>query len=150
MAGKELTLQPAVVQKRIFSKDALEDTSYLFYVQFLKGNWVDPKLLGELPSKPESGLRPADFHYSSEDQNRLWQVWIDSSIISPTLELEIKYPSDVLKRSDGRGYMFRLAMNWDSKEAGRANNAFSGEMQEKDGLLLLIQSTHQLKLFVKN
>ncbi|TDF84439.1 T6SS effector BTH_I2691 family protein [Pseudomonas sp. H9] len=149
LAGKELTLQPALVQKRIFSQDSLEDTSYGFYVQFLKGNWVDPKLLGELPDKPGSNNRPADFTYTAQDQHRLWQVWIDSSVFSPTLELEVKYPSSVLRRSDGRGYMFRLKMNRTSSEADRANNAFSGEMQE-GGLLLLTQCTHELKLYVKN
>ncbi|TDF84437.1 hypothetical protein [Pseudomonas sp. H9] len=59
LAGKELTLQPAVVQKRIFSKDALEDTSYGFYVQFLKGNWVAPTCPAMRLAEPQSRGKPA-------------------------------------------------------------------------------------------
>jgi hypothetical protein len=67
---------------------------------------------------------------------------------SPILELEVKYPAGVLQRTDGRGYMFRLALEWAASEADRANNAFSGEL--KDDIVLTQKSTQLLKLAVPN
>ncbi|MGH8438223.1 MAG: T6SS effector BTH_I2691 family protein, partial [Pseudomonas sp.] len=150
LAGKELTLQPAIVERRYFSKDRLYATENNFYDQFLDGNWVDPKLLGELPSGPVYKLRSADFTYTSKEQHRLWQFWIDSPTASPILELEVKYPRDVRQRSDGRGYMFRLALEWAVNEADRANNTFNNELMEKDGIVLAHKSTELLKLSVPN
>ncbi|PSS59103.1 T6SS effector BTH_I2691 family protein [Pseudomonas sp. BBP2017] len=150
LAGKELILQPAIVEKRYFSKDRLYATENNFYDQFLDGNWVDPKRLGELPNGPVYSLRSADFTYTSREQHRLWQVWIDSPAASPILELEVKYPRDVRQRSDGRGYMFRLALEWAVNEADRANNTFNNELMEKDGIVLTYKSTELLKLMVPN
>jgi hypothetical protein len=148
LAGKEVTLQPAMIEKNYFSKDELQTTKSSFYDQFLNGNWVDPKLLGQLPNGAGSKTSPADFSYTSTEQHRLWQVWIDSSTDSPILELEVKYPAGVLQRTDGRGYMFRLALEWAASEADRANNAFSGEL--KDDIVLAQKSTQLLKLAVPN
>ncbi|ALI01906.1 hypothetical protein C1Y08_16125 [Pseudomonas sp. FW306-02-F02-AA] len=148
LAGKEVTLQPAMIEKNYFSKDELQTTKSSFYGQFLNGNWVDPKLLGQLPNGAGSKTSPADFSYTSTEQHRLWQVWIDTSTDSPILELEVKYPAGVLQRTDGRGYMFRLALEWAASEADRANNAFSGEL--KDDIVLAQKSTQLLKLAVPN
>ncbi|PSS59102.1 hypothetical protein [Pseudomonas sp. BBP2017] len=148
LAGKELTLQPAIVERRYFSKDRMYATENNVYDQFLDGNWVDPKRLGELPSGPVYSLRSADFTYTSREQHRLWQVWIDSPTASPILELEVKYPRDVRQRSDGRGYMFRLALEWAANEADRVNSASSSELMEKDGIVLTHKSTQVLKLHV--
>ena len=52
----------------------------------------------------------------------------------------------VLPRADGRGYMFRLALSMSDTEADRANNAFSGELKEEDGIELRLESTQLLKL----
>ncbi|QYX48625.1 hypothetical protein K3F43_03725 [Pseudomonas tussilaginis] len=148
LAGKELTLQPAIIEKRYFSKGRLSVTESNFYDQFLEGNWVDPTLLGELPGGPRNKLSPADFTYPSQEQHRLWQVWIDSSAASPVLELEVKYPAGVRQRSDRRGYMFRLALEWTTNEADRANTAFNNELMEKDGIVLANKNTKLLKLDV--
>ncbi|MDD2050849.1 hypothetical protein NPS47_25195, partial [Pseudomonas putida] len=121
-----------------------------FYDQFLDGNWVDPKQLGKLPGGPVYNLRPGDFTYTQKDQHRLWQVWIDSPTDNPILELEIKYPRDVRQRSDGRGYMFRLALEWSANEADRVNSTPGSELIEKDGIVLIHQSTELLKLAVPN
>nr|WP_280040515.1 hypothetical protein [Pseudomonas sp. Hg5Tf]MDH2557708.1 hypothetical protein [Pseudomonas sp. Hg5Tf] len=148
LAGKELTLQPAIIEKRYFSKGRLSVTESNFYDQFLEGNWVDPTLLGELPGGPRNKLSPADFTYPSQEQHRLWQVWIDSSAASPVLELEVKYPAGVRQRSDRRGYMFRLALEWTTNEADRVNTAFNNELMEKDGIVLANKNTKLLKLDV--
>ncbi|MGE9840253.1 T6SS effector BTH_I2691 family protein, partial [Pseudomonas sp. UM16] len=148
LAGKELTLQPAIIEKRYFSKDQLYVTGGNFYDQFLEGNWVDPTLLGELPGGPRNKLSPADFTYPLQEQHRLWQVWIDSSAASSVLELEVKYPAGVWQRRDRRGYMFRLALEWTTNEADRANTVFKNELMEKDGIVLAKKSTQLLSLLV--
>lgn len=148
LAGKDLTLQPTVVQRRTFTHDVLEATEDSFYSQFLDGNWVDPKLLGVLPDGPGNNLHTADFTSTSKEQHRLWQVWVDCTTASPTLELEVKYPPGVWQRSDDRGYMFRLALEWATSEADRANDAFSSELLEQDGIVLSNQHTQLLKLSI--
>ncbi|MDD2050112.1 hypothetical protein, partial [Pseudomonas putida] len=70
-----------------------------------------------------------------KDQHRLWQVWIDSPTDNPILELEVKYPRDVRQRSDGRGYMFRLALEWAANEADRVNSTCVSQLMERMGLL---------------
>ncbi|RMP62808.1 hypothetical protein ALQ18_00698 [Pseudomonas marginalis pv. marginalis] len=54
----------------------------------------------------------------------------------------------VLQRNDGRGYLFRLALEWASGKADRASNAFSGELTEKDDIVLRLNGTQLLKLTV--
>ena len=148
LLGQEVTLQPAMIKAKYFSPDELQITKNSFYEQFLNGNWIDPKQLGQLPDGPCSKPSPADFTYTDKDQHRLWQVWIDTSTDSPVLELEVKYPLGVLQRKDNRGYMFRLALEWAPSEADRANNAFSGEL--KDDIVLSQKNTQLLKLAVSN
>ncbi|AIL63363.1 T6SS effector BTH_I2691 family protein [Pseudomonas alkylphenolica] len=148
LAGKELVLQPAIVQRRYFLEDELSVAGNSFYDQFLYGNWVDPRLLGELPSAPGSKTSLTDFTHTDEEPYRLWQVWVDSRTDSPTLELEIKYPAGVRQRSDRRGYMFRMPLEWATNEADRINNALGSELMEKDGVVLLNKNTKLLKLAV--
>ncbi|MDD2047480.1 hypothetical protein, partial [Pseudomonas putida] len=64
----------------------------------------------------------------------------------PILELEIKYPRDVRQRSDGYGYMFRLALKWSANEADRVNSTPGSELIEKDGIVLTHKSTELFKL----
>ena len=64
----------------------------------------------------------------------------------PNFELEVRYSAGVLQRNDGCGYLFRLALEWVSSEADRANNAFSGELTEKDDIVLRLNGTQLLKL----
>ena len=77
-------------------------------------------------------------------------VWIGTLTQGPILELEIKYPDGVLRRIDGVGYRFRVALEWSTREADRANNAFSGELKAEEGLTLNQQYTPFLKLIIPN
>ena len=148
LAGKALTLQPGMVAKSYFSKGELQALNDTVHEQFLNGNWVDPRQLGELPSAPGTQARPADFSYAATDQHRLWQVWIDTATTRPILELEVKYPPGVLQRKGGRGYLFRLALEWATNEADRLNNAFSNELTEDSGVVLAPTHTQPLPLSV--
>jgi hypothetical protein len=131
--GKIVTSQLALVEKKhLFSDGRLITTTHGFYEQFLNGNWIDPRLLGQMPNHPGGKSSPSDFAYANDEQHRLRQVLIETSIDSPNLEIEINYSSGVLQRADGRGYLFRLALNWSESEADRANNAFSGELKENE------------------
>ncbi len=150
LAGKELTLQPALVEKNYFSKDELHGMQNAFYDQFLNGNWIDPKQLGQLPGNPGTTAKPADFSYSPAEQHRLWQVWIDTSTPRPVLEMEIKYPPGVLQRTDDRGYMFRLALETDASEADRLNSVFSGELVQGRDVVLAQRRTQLVKLDIPN
>ncbi len=150
LAGKELTLQPALVEKNYFSKDELHGMQSAFYDQFFNGNWIDPKQLGQLPGNPGTSAKPADFSYSPAEQHRLWQVWIDTSTPRPVLEVEIKYPPGVLQRTDDRGYMFRLALETDASEADRLNSAFSGELIQGRDVVLVQRRTQLVKLDIPN
>ncbi len=147
LVGKDITLQPAMVEKKyLFSDNKLQNTATGFYEQLLSGNWIDPQKLGQLPDGPGGKPGPTDFIYKNTDQNRVWQAWIGTSTASPIFELEVRYPAGVLQRNDGRGYLFRLALEWASSEADRANNAFSGELTEKDDIVLRLNGTQLLKL----
>ncbi|MFS2194750.1 hypothetical protein ACCD02_21675 [Pseudomonas sp. Pseusp88] len=148
LAGKEVTVQSAMIDRNYFSRDELQPTRSGFYEQFLNGNWIDPKQLGELPDAPANKINPADFAYTGTEQHRLWQVWINTSIANPILEMEVEYPNGVLCREDLRGYIFRLALEWATGEADRANNAFNGQLKEEDGIVLAHQSTQLLTLAV--
>jgi len=83
-----------------------------------------------------------------KSNTRRWKVWADSPAASPVLELEIKCPAGVWQRSDRRGYMFRLALEWTTNEADRANTAFNNELMEKDGIVLANKNTKLLNLDV--
>jgi hypothetical protein len=146
LAGKEVTLQPAIVEKRSLFSDNKPLIKSRVYEQFLDGNWIDPRQLGQLPDGPVGATSPADFIYKSNEPHRVWQAWIRTSVESPILELEINYPPGVLQRADGRGYIFRLALEWLTGEADRANNAFSGELKEEDEIMLSETTTKLLKL----
>jgi hypothetical protein len=147
LAGKDVTLPPALVEKRsLFSDNKLPTTKSAFYEQFLDGNWIDPKQLGQLPDGPIGRTRPADFMYKNNELHRVWQTWIRRSVVSPILELEVNYPSGVLQRADGRGYIFRLALDRSTSEADRGNKAFSGELKEEDVIVLGQHTTQLLKL----
>ncbi|MBP2262583.1 T6SS effector BTH_I2691 family protein [Pseudomonas sp. BP8] len=151
LAGKVLTLKPELVYKRYFSKnDDLHILQDSFCGQMLNGNWVDPKQLGKLPSVRASNITPADFSYSTSDQHRLWQVWINVPIAHPTIEMEIKYPAGTYQRGDRRGYMFRLALGASTSEADRLNDAFSEELTEESGIVLINNDIQSLQLIVPN
>ncbi|MDY7065819.1 hypothetical protein PsexTeo8_22680 [Pseudomonas extremaustralis] len=151
VAGEEVTLQPAMIETTFLrSENRLRAMPIGFYEQFLNGNWVDPTQLGQLPNGPGGKPNPADFTYTKTEQHRLWQVWIGTPIDDPILELEINYPPGVLQRGDGRGYIFRVALEWSTSEADRLNTAFSGELKEEDGIVLSQKATQPLKLNIPN
>jgi hypothetical protein len=149
LAGKDVTLQPALLEKKhLFSENTLLSTTNRFYERFLNGNWIDPKKLGQLPDSPIGKPNPADFAYTNKEQHRVWQAWISTSTDNPILEIEIKYPAGVLQRPDGRGYLFRLALEWSESEADRANNAFSGELKQADDTVQSVNEIQPLKLSI--
>lgn len=150
LAGKELTLQPAMIEDNDTSWRPLPEKVDGFYAQFLKGNWIDPKQLGKLPDAPRGDTHSADFVYGDQHQHFVWQAWIETPKPRPVLELEVKYPSGVLQRSDGRGYLFRVALAGNTREADRLNNAFSGELKKADDIALGKESTRLLILAVPN
>ena len=90
----------------------------------------------------------AGYVYTDRDQHVVWQVLIETTHPRPELELEIKHPSGVLQRSDGRGYLFRIALGTDSNEADRLNTAFSGELKEEDDIVLRTERTRLIPLAV--
>ncbi|MEG1042617.1 MAG: hypothetical protein RSE94_22145 [Pseudomonas sp.] len=150
LAGKELTLQPTVVNRWTLEENLTDFEHNRFYDQFLNGHWVDPKLLGELPSVPGSSLSLSDFTYTPQDQHRLWQVWINDPTDNPLLEMEVKYPSGMWQGSNGHSYMFRLALKWAASEADRVSEATSGELREKDSVVIYSQCSSLIKLVVPN
>jgi len=42
----------------------------------------------------------------------------------------------LLQRSDGCGYLFRVALAGNTRDADRLNNAFSDELKEEDDIVL--------------
>ncbi|HDS1734035.1 hypothetical protein [Pseudomonas sp. BP8] len=86
--------------------------------------------------------------YSTTNQHRLWQVWINVPIAQPIVEGEIKFPAVTYQRGDKRGYMFRLALGASTNEADRLNDAFSEELTEESGIVLTNENTQLLTLFV--
>ncbi|WPN45380.1 hypothetical protein [Pseudomonas sp. P8_241] len=107
-----------------------------------------PQQLGELPCVPARTVRPADFSYAATYQHRLWQVWVETTTRRPILELEITYPPGVRQRSDFRGYMFRLALEWPTNEADRLNNVFTSELTQESGVLPANKHIQPLQLIV--
>ncbi len=151
LAGKHVTLQPTMVEKEyILSEIKTITLENEFYEKFLIGNWVDPKLLGEMPSTVGGKHPHDDFRYTGLEQHRLWQVWIDTVIDSPILELEVNYPPGVLQRTDGRGYQFRLKFEWAGSEADRTNDVFSGEQGKENSVDSENHRTPPLKLTIPN
>ncbi|MGY2292760.1 T6SS effector BTH_I2691 family protein, partial [Pseudomonas sp. SDO528_S397] len=150
LSGKEIILQPAMINKHHFSQDELLSVKDRFYDQFLNGNWADPKTLGVLPNSPKEPNVSADFSYLDSEQPRLWQVWINTSTQNPILELEIKYPAGVLQRNDGRGYMFRIAFDRATTDSDRVNTPFNSVLEAENDIVLARNSTVLLKLAVPN
>ena len=62
--------------------------------------------------------------------------------------MEITYPPRVRQRSDFRGYMFRLALEWTTNEADRLNNVFTSELTQESGVLLANKHIQPLQLIV--
>ncbi|MDR6710937.1 hypothetical protein J2W83_000527 [Pseudomonas hunanensis] len=71
-------------------------------------------------------------------------------IAHPTIEMEIKYPAGTYQRGDRRGYMFRLALGASTSEADRLNDAFSEELTEESGIVLINNDIQSLQLIVPN
>ncbi|MDR6713058.1 hypothetical protein J2W83_002660 [Pseudomonas hunanensis] len=118
--------------------------------QMLNGDRVDPKQLGRLPNVRASNITPADFSYSTTDQHRLWQVWINIPIAHPIIGMEIKYPAGTYQRGDRRGYMFSLALGSSTSEADRLNDAFGEELTEESGIVLVNNDIQPLQMIVPN
>jgi hypothetical protein len=148
LAGKTVTLQPALITGSTFSDDQLLETSQAFYEQFLQGNWIDPKRFGQLPDNTGLYASEVDFSHTGTEEHRLYQVWIETPASYPIVELEVKYPVGVLQHGSSRGYIFRLVPKITTSEADRANTPFSGELKDEDGIVLHQQKTYELPLIV--
>lgn len=144
VAGHDVMLQPAMIDTNWFTEDTLHATPAGYSEQFLNGFWADPKTFQAPPTTEGDNTLPADYRYNDEDTHRLWQAWIDTSLRSPVLELEVTYPSEVLQRKDGRGYMLQLAIKPSVKQADRQNNAFEAALNKE--LVLARDSTQKLML----
>jgi hypothetical protein len=106
--SKGVTSHPALIEKKHLLPDGtVITTTHGFYEQFLNGNWIGPRLLGQLPN-PGGKPSPSDFADATAEQHRLWQVWIQSPIDSPTLEIEVKYPPGCFSAQMGGAIYFGL------------------------------------------
>lgn len=56
----------------------------------------------------------------------------------------------LLQRSDGRGYLFRVALAGNTRETDQLNNSFSDELKEEDDIVLAKERTQLLTLPVPN
>ncbi|MDZ5602886.1 hypothetical protein SJI00_08870, partial [Pseudomonas sp. RP23018S] len=131
LEGQEVSILPTLVERASQNKEDSDHTkTRKLYDQYLNGNWVDPRKLGELPSIPGSRLHFEDFTYSASDQHRLWQVWIESSLDNPVIELAISYPSDALQMNYSQRYGFRLELDVYTRKADRANDLLNGELND--------------------
>ncbi|HEK0151765.1 TPA: hypothetical protein SMO43_001427 [Pseudomonas aeruginosa] len=126
LAGQNVTLQPAMVDSGWFRDDIRRQMEKRFYHQWLDGHWVAPGQAGQLPREKPGNQIPGDHAYSRDDSVRIWRAWISYSH-QPILELEVSYPQNLVQRSDGRGYLFRLAIENSAEEAERKNTPFSQE-----------------------
>ncbi len=62
------------------------------------------------------------------------------------LELEVRYPEQILESANGQGYMFRVDIGTSSSEADLKSDAFSKE--PNNDMVLSSQSTRLLSLQV--
>lgn len=148
LAGKEVMLQPVMIEKNYISRDEIQVTSKNFYGQFLNGNWIDPRLFGELPSGAGLKNHPSDFIYTKKEQHYLWQVWIDTPTANPVLEMGVMYPPGTFQQKGGKAYLFRIALEWATSEANRINGKFSGELKENEDTILNSKHAEPLKLSI--
>ncbi|MDZ5602888.1 hypothetical protein SJI00_08880 [Pseudomonas sp. RP23018S] len=134
--GKEVTLQPTLNKKAFMNGkcDTTLNTSHL-YSQYINGYWVDPVQLGNLPDRPGGKSNQSDFIYTSGHQHRLWETWVETSLDSPVLEIEIGYRSNSAQLENKQDYIFRLALD-----------AYTSKADQVEATCALASSDGRLKL----
>lgn len=145
LAGTAVKLQPAMVDSGWFSDSLMQGMADRFYEQLLEGHWAPIEQFGQPPAQRSNGPLPGDSLYPKDTQHRLWQTWIAYQR-APVLELEVRYPEQVLESTNGRGYMFRVDIGASSSEADLESDAFSKE--PNSDMVLSSQSTRLLPLQV--
>jgi len=145
LAGASVKLQPAMVDSGWFSDSLMQGMADKFYDQFLEGHWAPIEQFGQPPAQRPNGPLPGDTLYPDGTQHRLWQTWIAYQR-PPVLELEVRYPEQVLESTNGQGYMFRVDIGTSSSEADLKSDAFSKE--PNSDMVLSSQSTRWLSLQV--
>jgi len=147
LAGTSVKLQPAMVDSGWFSDSLMQGMSDKFYNQLLEGHWAPVEQFGQPPAQRPSGALPGDCTYKKAAQHRLWQTWVAYQR-RPMLELEVRYPEQVLASANGRGYMFRLDVDSSADEADLKSDAFSKEPNAD--MVLSSQGTQLLTLNIPN
>ncbi|RIZ38805.1 hypothetical protein AXX04_01765 [Pseudomonas aeruginosa] len=99
--------------------------------------------VGQLARKKPGNQIPGDHAYSRDDSVRIWRAWIGYAH-QPILELEVNYSQNLVQRPDGRGYLFRLAIENGTEEAERKNTPFSQEPSAD--LVLSKGASHKIAL----
>lgn len=145
LAGTPVKLQPAMVDRGWFSDNLMQGMADKFYDQFLEGYWAPIEQFGQPPAQRPNGPLPGDTLYPRNTQHRLWQTWIAYQR-PPVLELEVRYPEQILESANGQGYMFRVDIGASSSEADLKSDAFSKE--PNSDTVLSSQSTRLLSLQV--
>ena len=145
LAGTAVKLQPAMVDSGWFSDSLMQGMADRFYDQFLEGHWAPIEQFGQPPARRPNGPLPGDTLYPKDTQHRLWQTWIAYQR-PPVLELEVRYPEQILESANGRGYMFRVGIGASSSEADMKSDAFSKEPDTD--MVLSSQNTRLLRLQV--
>jgi hypothetical protein len=145
LEGTAVKLQPAMVDSGWFSDSLMQGMADKFYDQFLEGHWAPIEQFGQPPAQRPNGPLPGDTLYPEGTQHRLWQTWIAYQR-PPVLELEVRYPEQILESANGQGYMFRVDIGTSSSEADLKSDAFSKE--PNNDMVLSSQSTRLLSLQV--
>lgn len=145
LAGTAVKLQPAMVDSGWFSDSLMQGMADRFYDQFLEGHWAPIEQFGQPSTQRPNGPLPGDTLYPASTQCRLWQTWVAYQR-PPVLELEVRYPEQILESANGQGYMFRVDIGASSSEADLKSDAFSKE--PNTDMVLSSQSTCWLPLQV--
>ncbi|TLX64203.1 hypothetical protein DN820_07770 [Stutzerimonas nosocomialis] len=145
LAGTAVKLQPAMVDSGWFSDSLMQGMADRFYDQLLEGRWAPIEQFGQPPAQRPNGPVPGDTLYPKGTQHRLWQTWIAYQR-PPVLELEVRYPEQILESANGQGYMFRVDIGASSSEADLKSDAFTKE--PNTDMVLSSQSTRLLPLQV--
>ena len=134
LAGSIVQLQPVVIDSEGSPVYHTPQQQSPLYEHFLRGHWVDPELAGQLPEAAGGQQLQSDFAYQAKDQHRVWQAWVATPKSNTALELEVHYPPPLNQRADARGYMFRVALRDDLREAERQNTLFTDMLPEEQKL----------------
>lgn len=144
LEGTAVKLQPAMVDSGWFSDSLMQGMADKFYDQFLEGHWAPIEQFGQPPHSARTGrclVTPSTPRAHSTVFGKP-----GSPTSAPVLELEVRYPEQILESANGQGYMFRVDIGTSSSEADLKSDAFSKE--PNNDMVLSSQSTRLLSLQV--